>query len=184
MDDLRRAVFLDRDGTINIEKTYLYRPEDWEWIPGAREAIKRFNNAGYLVVVVSNQAGVARGMYSEDDIFRLHAFVDRDLALVGARIDAYYFCPHHPEYGANRDCVCRKPKPGMLLQASDELAIDLSRSYLVGDKLTDVCAGLAAGVKPFLVKTGYGASETANAPQGTHVAEDLLSCEIPFGDAN
>lgn len=156
-----RAVFLDRDGTLNVEKNYLHRFEDWEWIPGAVDAIRSFNHAGFLVIVVTNQAGIARGMYAESDVDVLHRRIDAVLAPLGARIDAYYYCPHHPEYGDRTACDCRKPAPGMILQAQKDWDIDLSRSYMVGDKLADVEAGLAAGVKPVLVTTGYGAETRA-----------------------
>lgn len=157
------AVFLDRDGTINIEKDYLYRIEEFEFTPGAVEAIKLLNQAGYLVVVVTNQSGVARGYYSEADMAALHRYIDTVLASQGARVDAWYHCPHHQAGKApyNQECDCRKPMPGMLLQAAADHAIDLTRSWMVGDKSADIEAGLAAGCKPVLVMTGYGA-ETAD----------------------
>jgi len=157
----KRAVFLDRDGTLNVEKNYLYRFEDWEWIPGAIDAIRRFNHAGFLVIVVTNQAGIARGMYGDSEVHKLHRQVDSVLAALDARIDAYYYCPHHPEYGDNLVCDCRKPAPGMILRAQKDWDIDLSRSYIVGDKRADVDAGLTAGVTPILVGTGYGAESRA-----------------------
>ncbi|MHB8255893.1 MAG: D-glycero-beta-D-manno-heptose 1,7-bisphosphate 7-phosphatase [Acidiferrobacterales bacterium] len=169
----RRAVFLDRDGTINVEKSYLYRLEDWEWIPGAIDAIRNLNRAGYLVIVVTNQAGIARGMYGEEDVRRLHEQIDAELAPLGARIDAYYYCPHHPDFGARIACSCRKPSPGMILQASRDWDIDLSHSYIVGDKLADVEAGLAAGVTPILVATGYGAESRSALASGVHWVTDV-----------
>jgi D-glycero-D-manno-heptose 1,7-bisphosphate phosphatase len=153
------AVFIDRDGTINEEKDYLYRIEDWEWIAGSIEAIKSFNDAGLLVIVVTNQAGVARGKYNEHDIDKLHAYVNDELSRFGARIDAYYYCPHHPDFGATRQCSCRKPLPGLILQAQQDFDIDLGRSYMVGDKISDIQAGEAAGVKLVMVLTGYGIQE-------------------------
>lgn len=155
----RPAVFLDRDGTINVESGYVHRWEDWKWIPGAIEAIAKLNHLGFLVIVVSNQAGMARGYYNEAAVHRLHDAVDADLARYGSRIDAYYFCPHHPEFGLVRECNCRKPKPGLIYQAMCDFNIDLARSWLVGDKATDVEAGVAAGVRSILVETGYGKSE-------------------------
>jgi D-glycero-D-manno-heptose 1,7-bisphosphate phosphatase len=159
---LRRAVFLDRDGTVNEERDYLWRVEDFIFIPGVPEAIRRLNEAGWLVVVVTNQSGVARGYYGEEDVERLHRHIKRLLAAAGARIDAFYFCPHHPREGVGayrRDCDCRKGQPGMLLRAASELGIDLSRSFMVGDKVADVEAGEAAGCTPLMVLTGYGADE-------------------------
>lgn len=165
------AVFIDRDGTLNVEKNYLYRIADWEWIPGAVAAIRRLNGAGYKVVVVTNQAGIARGLYGEAEMAALHAHVDRELAKAGARIDAYYHCPHHPDFSEGT-CVCRKPEPGMLLSASRELGIDLDRSWLVGDKCSDLEAARAVGVRPILVRTGYGAKEEACAA-GAEIVDDI-----------
>lgn len=178
---LAPAVFLDRDGTINVEKEYLHRIEDWEWLDGVPEAILRFNQAGLKVVVVSNQAGIARGMYRSTDVDILHAYVSAELQKIGATIDAFYYCPHHSEYGKERDCSCRKPAPGMLLRAADELNIDLLHSWMIGDKLIDVQAGKAATVTSILVRTGYGAAMEANAEPGQIVADDLRSaCRYIF----
>jgi D-glycero-D-manno-heptose 1,7-bisphosphate phosphatase len=169
----RSAIFIDRDGTLNVEKNYLHKWEDWEWIPGAVEAIKRFNVAGYLVIVTSNQAGVARSLYSEADVDVLHRQVDADLQRQGGHIDAYYYCPHHPEHGEVRDCECRKPAPGMLLTAALAHDIDLLNSYIIGDKISDVEAGLNCGVTPILVETGYGAKERAELPPAVLVVRDI-----------
>lgn len=170
---LQPAIFLDRDGTINVEKNYLYRFEDWEWISGAQAAIARLNKAGFLVVVVSNQAGVARGLYTELDVMRLHEQISADLERNGGKIDAFYYCPHHPEYGDNRDCDCRKPSPGMLLEAARTMNIDLAKSWMIGDKLTDLLAARIAGVKGVLVKTGYGTHEFSKLKPEQLSAVDL-----------
>lgn len=171
--DGRPAVFLDRDGTINVEKSYLYRAEEFEFIPGAPEAIRLLKEAGFLVVVVTNQSGIARGYYDEAAVHRLHRFVDGELARVGAAIDAYYLCPHHPQHGSG-ECSCRKPLPGMLLQAAADHRIDLAGSYLVGDKSSDLEAGLAAGCRAILVGTGYGAESAGQVPDGVPQFPDLL----------
>lgn len=157
---LKPAVFLDRDGTINFEKNYLYKIEDFEFIPGAPEAIKGLKDAGFLVAVVTNQSGIARGYYTLDDVTRLHQYIQRELQGYNTSIDAFYTCPHHPgqrrsEYGVN--CSCRKPAPGMFEKAAAELGIELSQSFMVGDKISDIEAGRAAGCRPVLVLTGYGA---------------------------
>lgn len=165
----RAAVFLDRDGTINVEKQYLYRYEDWEWTPGAIDAIKMFNANGFLVIVVSNQAGIARGLYSELDVRLLHEKVDWELCSQGAKINAYYYCPHHPEFGNKIVCGCRKPAPELLFRAQKDWGIELSRSFMIGDKADDVKAGQAAGVKSILVSTGYGTTE-----------RHLIDAEMPF----
>ncbi|MFO7814002.1 MAG: D-glycero-beta-D-manno-heptose 1,7-bisphosphate 7-phosphatase [Pelovirga sp.] len=160
MNDSRRpAVFLDRDGTINVEKEYLHRPEDLELIAGVGHAIAQLNRAGFLVVVVTNQSGVARAYFSVEDVNQLHQVMQQRLAAYDAHIDAFYLCPHHPDKGLDAyriDCDCRKGKPGMLLRAAADLNIDLSASFMVGDKDADLIAGIAAGCRPYLVTTGYG----------------------------
>ena len=169
----KKAVFLDRDGTINVEKDHLHKFELWEWIPGAIEAIKTFNHNGWLVFVVSNQAGVARGLYSETDITALHARVNEQLSQAGARIDHYYYCPHHPDFGEKIHCGCRKPRPGLLLQGKREWDIDMRESFLIGDKLSDMEAALAVGVVPVLVSTGYGEQEWARSPKNVAYVRDV-----------
>jgi D-glycero-D-manno-heptose 1,7-bisphosphate phosphatase len=170
-ENLVPAVFLDRDGTVNVEKNYLYKIADWQWVDGAEHAIKRLKDAGYLVVVVSNQAGIARGMYSAEDVNSLHEFVNAELAKIGAKIDAFYFCPHHPEItGA---CDCRKPSPNMLLQAVRDLGIDLTRSWMVGDKEIDAEAGIAANVSPVMVRTGYGSDEEKRLSLPVTIVDDI-----------
>jgi D-glycero-D-manno-heptose 1,7-bisphosphate phosphatase len=174
----RRAVFLDRDGTINVEKEYLHRPEDFEFIPGAPEAIRLFREAGFLVVVVTNQAGVARAYYDESAVELLHSHMAELLATEGTGVDAIYYCPHHPDFpegDSPMECSCRKPEPGMLLQASSDLGIELSGSWMIGDKLADVEAGLAAGCRSALVLTGYGSSQAESLPGGVQVFADLLA---------
>jgi len=170
----RGAVFLDRDGTINEETQYLCDPRSLRLIPGAAEAVRRLNQSGAPVIVVTNQAGVGRGYYSESRVAEVHAELARALAAQGAHLDAIYYCPHHPDEG----CTCRKPEPGMLLRAAEEWEIDLARSYMVGDKLSDLQAGQRAGCRSVLVLTGYGAqalptlgSEGGRPPD--HVACDL-----------
>lgn len=185
----RRAVFLDRDGTINLEKDYLYRPEDLEFIPGAPQAIARLNQAGLLVIVVTNQSGVARGYFSVEDVNRLHQSMQQRLVEVGAHIDAFYLCPHHPDKGLGAyrgDCECRKGKPGMLIQAAVEWDIDLPGSFMVGDKESDLAAGIAAGCRSFLVTTGYGEEQRSFAlTHNVAVCNDLgqaVSCILASSD--
>lgn len=170
-DQATPAVFLDRDGTINVEKNYLYRLEDWEWIPGAKEAIRKLKQSGYRVVVVSNQAGIARGMFKPSDVERLHSFVQQELVGLGTTIDAFYYCPHHPDFSGN--CSCRKPAPGMLVQASLDLNLDFARSWMIGDKLIDVQAGHAAAVQSMMVRTGYGVSEQKHMNRETRVFDSV-----------
>lgn len=173
-----RAVFLDRDGTINEEKDYLWRIEEFSFIAGAVDAIRLLKGAGYLVVVVTNQSGIGRGFYNEEDLARLHDHMGRELQRQGVSVDACYYCPHHPQHGVGHyamDCSCRKPLPGMLLQAAFELEIDLAASWMIGDKKADIDAGLAAGCRTVLVRTGYGAAEAAGMPAGVPVVDDLLA---------
>lgn len=157
----RAAVFLDRDGTLNVDKGYVHRIEDWEWIPGAIGAITALKKAGFLVIVITNQAGIARGYYDEADMNNLHTIINMELQRHGATIDGFYHCPHHPEFGEVRECECRKPMPGMIYEAERDLDIDLDHSWLVGDKASDIQAGLAAGVRSILVLTGYGNADRA-----------------------
>jgi D-glycero-D-manno-heptose 1,7-bisphosphate phosphatase len=154
---LQPAVFFDRDGVLNHDQGYLYRPTDFEWIPGAVEAVRHLNSLGFLVFVVTNQSGVARGYYSEDDVDGLHAWMNAELAKFGAHIDAFYYCPHLPDGTVQeyrRDCRCRKPLPGLILQAFDEWEIDKERAFLVGDRLSDVQAAEAAGIRGFMFPGG------------------------------
>jgi D-glycero-D-manno-heptose 1,7-bisphosphate phosphatase len=155
------AVFLDRDGTINEEVGYLDSLDKLKIIPSAYEAIRLINESGMKVVVISNQAGVARGFFTEDFVKVTHEHLQTALRQQGATIDNFYYCPHHPTEGIEpyrKDCNCRKPAPGMLLRAVQDLNIDLTRSYLVGDRFNDMEAGKKIGVRGILVKTGFGQS--------------------------
>jgi len=173
-----RAVFLDRDGTINEEVEYLSKVADFRFIPGVPEALRRLKDAGYLLVVVTNQSGIGRGYYDEAALASIHAHMHAELAVSGASIDACYFCPHHPEHAVGDyrlDCACRKPLPGMLEQAASDLDIDLAASFMIGDKLADVEAGINAGCTPLLVLTGYGSGVAAKLPPGVASYPDLAA---------
>jgi D,D-heptose 1,7-bisphosphate phosphatase len=153
------AVFLDRDGVINEEVGYLDSLDKLKIIPGAYAAIKLINESGMKAVVISNQAGVARGLFTEDFVKITHEHLQTVLSQRKAYIDKFYYCPHHPTEGIEiyrQVCNCRKPAPGMLLQAAQDLNIDLTKSYLVGDRFRDMEAAKKVGVKGVLVKTGYG----------------------------
>jgi D,D-heptose 1,7-bisphosphate phosphatase len=153
------AVFLDRDGTINEEVGYLDSLDKFKIIPCAYEAIRLINESGMKVVVISNQAGVARGLFTEDFVKITHEHLLATLRQKKAHIDNFYYCPHHPTEGIEpyrQNCNCRKPAPGMLLRAAQDLNIDLTRSYLVGDRFNDMEAGKKIGVRGVLVKTGFG----------------------------
>ena len=170
------AVFMDRDGTINEEVGYLSRLDLLKLIPGTPEAIRLINEAGMITVVVTNQSGVARGYFSEDFVETVHRRINEMLQEQGARIDRFYFCPHHPVYGNGPykiACSCRKPESGLFLRASEELDIDLARSYVVGDMLKDIDAGKRVGARGVLVRTGYGQNIT-QTDKPVYIAEDVL----------
>lgn len=156
---MNKAIFLDRDGTINEEINYLYKTRDFNFISGAIDAIKIFQKLGYIILVITNQAGVARGYYKEADIKGLHHYIDKLLKKENIYIDAYYYCPHHPEGTIEKykkECNCRKPKIGMIEQAVKDFNIDLHKSIIVGDKEIDVKTGKNAGIGvSILVRSGH-----------------------------
>ena len=152
-----KAVFFDRDGVLNKDVDYLYKIDDLRWIEGAREAVAYLTQLGYKVFIVTNQSGIARGYYTVADMQRLHEHMQRKIAASGGKIEKIYYCPHHPEGSvAEYTCVCdcRKPKPGMLLQAFSEYDIDREQSFLIGDGKRDVEAAEAAGIKGYLFQGG------------------------------
>jgi len=175
-NELRPAVFLDRDGTINVEVNYLHRVADLELIDGVAAAIRALNQAGWLVIVVTNQAGIARGYYDVRAVHALHAHLGAVLAHQGARIDAFYLCPHHPDYSG--PCACRKPEPGMLRQAAVDHQIDLARSWFVGDSAADLGAARAVGCRAVLVRTGYGRAVEAQVIAGALPRPDAIVNDI------
>jgi D-glycero-D-manno-heptose 1,7-bisphosphate phosphatase len=147
---LRPAAFLDRDGVLNVDHGYVYLPERLEWIAGAPEAVRLLNDAGYIVIVVTNQSGVARGYFDEAAVHRFNAHLQDGLANHGAHVDAFYYCPHHPQGTVKDfaiDCPCRKPGTGMLEQAAAEWPIDRARSFMIGDRDGDVAAAAAFGIR-------------------------------------
>lgn len=163
---MRRFVAFDRDGTLIVDKNYLSDPEQVELLPGAREAMDALRQAGYGIVVVTNQSGVGRGYFTMQDVDAVNA---RLRSLLG-EFDGIYACPHGPEDG----CECRKPKPGMLLQASRELSFDLSECTVIGDKDVDVDLARNAGARAVLVTTGYGARHLAEG----RVRADFVAAEL------
>ncbi len=170
------AVFLDRDGTINEEVGYLSRLDHLRLFPSVSEAIRLINESGMKAVVITNQSGVARGFFTEAFVETVHERINEILQEKGARIDRFYFCPHHPVYGNGpykKACACRKPEPGLLFLASDEMDIDLTRSYVIGDMLKDIDAGKKVGAKGILVRTGYGQNITVT-DKPVYIAEDIL----------
>ena len=170
---LRPAIFLDRDGTLNEERGYISESSQFSLYPYAAKAVRLINDAGWLAVVITNQAGIARGLYAESFLNELHSAMLSQLEEQGARLDGVYYCPHlMPERFAPNEyvealsgyriaCECRKPKPGLLERAARELAIDLAASYVVGDRYGDIEAGHAVGARGVLLETGHGANELA-----------------------
>jgi D-glycero-D-manno-heptose 1,7-bisphosphate phosphatase len=169
----RPAVFLDRDGTLLEEAGYLDRLERLVFFPYSVDAIRLLNRSGFAVVIVTNQAGIARGIFKEAFVAEAHRYISDKLALGGARIDGFYYCPHHPEAvieALRQDCDCRKPKPGMFTRAAAELGLDLARSFVIGDRWHDLQAGQQVGARGLLVRTGYGRTEEAAPKAGVQAA--------------
>jgi len=173
---------MDRDGTVCDEVGYVNHESRIRLLPRSAAAIRLARESGFKVVVVTNQAGVARGYFTEDLVHRVHDRVREMLAAGGAGVDAIYYCPHHPDAGDGeyrKDCDCRKPRPGMLLRARDELGIDLARSYVIGDSMRDIEAGHRVGATTVLVLTGYGRGELEYRSDRwkrhpDHIVEDLM----------
>ena len=157
MTEKNKAVFLDRDGVINKEVNYLSDPKDFEFIDGSIEALKILKQKGYLVIIITNQAGIARGLFTEETLKAIHHKMIRILKENNMELDDIYYCPHHPEFTG--PCDCRKPEPGMILKAQIKHNIDLTNSYMVGDTLSDIETGKNANCKTALVLTGYGKEE-------------------------
>ena len=174
---MKKCIFLDRDGNINVEKDYLHKIEDFEFETGALEAIKTFSDSEYLIVVVTNQSGIARGYYTEEDVIELHRHLKKKIEDAGGRVDGFYYCPHHSEKGIGKykkECECRKPESGMFLQAKADLDIDFSNSIMVGDKMSDVEAGKKLGMRGILVRTGHGRTEEKKANKDIEIYDTLF----------
>ncbi|MCX6357344.1 MAG: D-glycero-beta-D-manno-heptose 1,7-bisphosphate 7-phosphatase [Candidatus Aureabacteria bacterium] len=157
----RTAVFLDRDGTINIDPGYLGDPDRFQFLPGVIEALKRLRAAGHLIFVVSNQSGIARGFFDREALDRIHDRMSAALEAEGVTLDGVYYCPHHPDEG----CACRKPSPAMVLEAARRYKVDLEASFFIGDRASDIQTGRNAGCRTVLVLTGAG-GETARSLTG------------------
>jgi len=179
----KAAVFLDRDGTINEQMGYINHLSRFHLLPGVAQAIGLLNEHAIPVFVVTNQSGLARGYFPETLLDTLHGAMAERLKAEGARLDGVYVCPHHPEAKEERyrlNCPCRKPKPGLFLQAAADHDLDLSRSYVVGDRWSDIKAAAACGAKGVLVLTGYGRGDyefvgPRQEIQPSHIADDLLA---------
>ena len=177
----RPAVFLDRDGCVNVEDDHIRDLAQFRLYPDSLDSIKKLNDDGFEVVVITNQSGVARGYMTEDLVQQTHGTLLRWAEEAGVRIDGIYYCPHHPEGAVKKyaiRCQCRKPAPGMLLKAAEDLGIDLRQSYVVGDKISDIELGPAVGARAILVRTGFGAGQLEKIKSGSaqwpdHVADGI-----------
>lgn len=167
---MNRAIFLDRDGTINVEKNYLYRIEDFRFEEGVLHSLKQLYLRGYKLFVVSNQSGIARGYFSEDDLFKLHKYMENICNDYGFKFEQYLYCPHHPDgvvKNYRKVCDCRKPKNLLIEDMIKKYSIDREGSYFIGDKRSDIEAGLRSGLTTILVGTGYG-ERTKESFDGYH----------------
>jgi D,D-heptose 1,7-bisphosphate phosphatase len=173
---VKPAVFLDRDGTVLEEANYLDSFDRLVYLPYSVDAVRLLNRAGFAVVIVTNQSGIGRGMYKEQFVLDTHQKIEQRFADGGARIDGFYYCPHHPEAVVSKykqTCDCRKPAPGMLRQAAADLDLDLSQSFMVGDRWSDIGVANAVGARGILVRTGYG--KVAEAAPKPNVRPDLVT---------
>ena len=176
----RRAVFLDRDGTLIEEAGYLNALERLKFFPYTVDAVRLLNRGGFAVVLVTNQAGIARGIVKPAFVTKAYEYISERLAIGGAKLDGLYYCPHHPDgivEGLNRRCACRKPGTGMLVQAAADLDLDLSQSFVVGDRWHDIKCGQNAGTRSVLVRTGSGRGEEQSPEPGvapTAIADNLI----------
>jgi D-glycero-D-manno-heptose 1,7-bisphosphate phosphatase len=178
---MKPAVFLDRDGTMVHDTGYLSRLEDLRWFPYTVDALRLLKRAGFLVIVTTNQGGVGLGFYPETFVTEVHRIMDASIVAAGGQVDGWFYCPHHPRATIDAlrvECDCRKPLGGMVRQAEAKFAIDLSRSFVVGDKMTDLGLAASVGARGILVRTGHGEHEImqqgGTAPGAAFVATDLM----------
>lgn len=163
---MAKMVIIDRDGVVNEDsENFIKSPDEWVAIPGSLEAISRLKKAGYLVTIASNQSGLARGLFNENDLKQIHAKLESQLAMRGTAVDGIYYCPHGP----SDNCICRKPKPGLLLQIASAFKVSLSDTPFVGDSFRDIKAAEMAGARPVLVRTGNGEDVMQNHPEVVNV---------------
>ena len=178
-----KFVLLDRDGVINVEKSYLHKIEDFEYEKNVVEGLLKLRDLGYRFAIITNQAGIARGYYTEEDYLKLQSFIEDDLFKKGIKIEKSYFCPHHPnvtgKYGV--ECDCRKPNTGNFELAIKEFDIDVKNSFMIGDKITDLIPAEKLGITPVLVKTGYGL-ESLKKLEGTKLNSIVVNDILDFSE--
>jgi D-glycero-D-manno-heptose 1,7-bisphosphate phosphatase len=168
---IKIAIFLDRDGVVNEEVHLLHKPEDLKLIPRSAEAIAKLNQANIPVILITNQPVVARGLCTNEDINIIHNHLQKLLEQKNAKLDAIYYCPHHPNF--TKECECRKPLPGLILKAEKDFNINLTKSYMIGDRISDIKAGFLAGCKTIGVKTGYACDDGFKDATPDMMANDL-----------
>ncbi len=178
MDSLKPVVFLDRDGTINYDAGYVNDVDNFIIYPYTPQAVRMLNEAGYLVIVITNQSGLGRGFFNEDTLDEIHTYMVRALKQQGALIDGIYFCPHDPNAKIEKYkavCTCRKPETGLIEMALKDFNIDKNRMYFVGDKHSDIMAGYKSGCKTIMVKTGYGKGDLIHKSSKWEVKPDMIA---------
>lgn len=178
---MKKALFLDRDGVINIDKHYVYKKEDFHFIEGIMETLHYFQDKGYLLIIITNQSGIGRGYYTEDEFHTLTEWMIEQCISYDVYITKVYFSPYHPEHGIGKykkDSFCRKPSPGMILAAQEEFEIDLSQSILVGDSESDIEAGMNAGIKTTIFLSSSSVSTDTKATVSIGNIEELIKLEV------
>lgn len=187
---LQKAVFLDRDGTLNYDPGYLGNPKDLKLFSDTGSVLAALKNSYHFkLIVISNQSGVARGFITEEDVVSVNREINTRLLEFNVQIDAFYYCPFHPNFNSENDCICRKPSPKMILDSAKDFNIDLSKSYFIGDSASDIQAGIAADLKTILVKTGYGIESISILQKENYfpnfVAENLTeACNFIIKDSS
>jgi len=184
-----KAVFLDRDGTLNFDPGYLGNPKELKLFSDTGNVLAALKNKyQFRLLVISNQSGIARGIITEEEVVSVNNELNKKLLEFNVQIDAFYYCPFHPDFSSEEDCLCRKPSPKMILESARDFNIDLSKSYFIGDSVSDIQAGISADLKTILVKTGYGAESISilqkenNFP--SFVAENLTeACKFIINDS-
>ena len=176
---MNKAIFLDRDGTLNPDPGYISDPKDYELYDGVTEALAKLQKAGYLLILITNQSGISRGLITEEQLESVHAKLKKLLKNGGVELDAIYYCPHHPEhpYKGVSDCNCRKPKPGLILQAVKDFNVDTEKSFMIGDRVSDIKIGLASQVSPVCIapKPFEGYENIPTFPTLIHAADWIIS---------